>query len=421
MGDVSARPPRFAFRAWINVAVAAFLMVATLPGRSVGLGLLTEPILRDFPLTHVDFGQINFWATILGATFCLPAGWLIDRIGVRVVTTAVLAALGGIVYAMTATTSVWSLAILIFLTRGFGQSALSVVSLGVAGKTRLRNRAFAMGVFTVLMGVGLAVAVQTIRYAEQIQHADWRTIWSSMSGALIVSSMVFPLLISHLRGGPTDTELAESANSSDFTLGQSLRTPAFWAVALTCAFFNLVSSGTTLFYEDMLKSFGFPRDDYESLLGVTFLMGIGFNLLCGWLGRFLTLSRLLGFGSIILAGSLLALPFARTMSQLYVYGIAAAFAGGAVMVVFFTIWRPLFGATHVGKVLAAAQLLTVVASALGQWVFPVVASATGSYVPLLDALAVIAAGLGVWTCFVRPPQRTPARYTDPSSATPQMP
>src|SRR5947209_5124835 len=166
MGDAAVRPPRFALAGWVNVAVAAGLMVATLPGRSVGLGLLTEPILRDFPLSHVQFGHINFWATILGAAFCLPAGWLIDRAGLRLVTAGVLLALGATVYAMTATTSVWALAVLILLTRGFGQSSLSVVGLGLVGKTPLRNREMTMGVFSVLIGAGFAAAVSAVEFAE---------------------------------------------------------------------------------------------------------------------------------------------------------------------------------------------------------------------------------------------------------------
>jgi MFS family permease len=419
MGDDDAGP-RFALRGWLNVAVAAVLMVATLPGRSVGLGLLTEPILRDFPLSHVEFGQINLWATVVGAAFCLPAGWLIDRLGVRIVVAGVMLALGSSVYAMTATASVWTLAVLILLTRGFGQSALSVVSLGVAGKTPLRNRALAMGVFAVLMGVGFAAAVKAIQSAEQ-NHSDWRAIWTSIGVALMVGAFLCSLLIFESRGALAEAEPSANSNSADFTLSRALRTPAFWAVGLTCAFFNLVSSGTTLFYEDILKSFGFDRGEYENLLAVTFLFGTAFNLLCGWLGRYWPLNRLLGIGSMVLAASLVALPFASTLSQLYVYGVAAAFAGGAVTVVFFTIWRPFFGSMHVGTILAAAQLLTVAASALGQWLFPAVASASGSYIPLLNTLGGIALTLGAWCFFVVPPRRGTARYTDPSPVSQESP
>jgi hypothetical protein len=54
-------------------------MTATLPGRTNGLGLITEPLLEDMRLDKVWYGVLNFWAIILGAVFCLPSGRLLDR------------------------------------------------------------------------------------------------------------------------------------------------------------------------------------------------------------------------------------------------------------------------------------------------------------------------------------------------------
>src|SRR6516165_11612580 len=85
---------------WVHLSVAALAMVATLPGRTHGLGLIAEPLLVDLKLRRVTFGEINFWATLLGAVLCLPCGWLIDRLGIRLVLTTVLVALGGVVLLM---------------------------------------------------------------------------------------------------------------------------------------------------------------------------------------------------------------------------------------------------------------------------------------------------------------------------------
>ena len=60
----------------LRSVVAAAAMVATLPGRTHGLGLVTEPLLADLGLDRVPFAALNLWATLLGAAFCLPVGWL---------------------------------------------------------------------------------------------------------------------------------------------------------------------------------------------------------------------------------------------------------------------------------------------------------------------------------------------------------
>src|SRR5881398_1825673 len=95
--------PRRTFSASTAAAVgtAAAAMVATLPGRTHGLGLITEPLLTDLGLDRVQFAALNFWATLIGAACCLPVGWLIDRLGVRLVLAAVLLSLGTVVVAMT--------------------------------------------------------------------------------------------------------------------------------------------------------------------------------------------------------------------------------------------------------------------------------------------------------------------------------
>src|SRR5437588_2804234 len=96
----SAAPPAAAAWRWVHISVAAAAMVATLPGRTHGLGLITEPLLADLGPGKVPFAALNFWATLVGAAFCLPVGWAIDRLGVRVVLAATLAALGAVVVAM---------------------------------------------------------------------------------------------------------------------------------------------------------------------------------------------------------------------------------------------------------------------------------------------------------------------------------
>src|SRR5262245_40774013 len=84
---------RASWAGWINVVVASAIMLTTLPGRTQGLGLITEPMLRDLQLDRVVYANINLWATLIGAAICLPIGRLFDRVGLRIVTLALTALL----------------------------------------------------------------------------------------------------------------------------------------------------------------------------------------------------------------------------------------------------------------------------------------------------------------------------------------
>ena len=74
---------------WVVLGVAAFAMVGTLPGRTQGLGLITEPLLRDLGLGRVAYAQINLVATLVGALGCFGVGRLLDRYGSRSVLTVI--------------------------------------------------------------------------------------------------------------------------------------------------------------------------------------------------------------------------------------------------------------------------------------------------------------------------------------------
>src|ERR1700677_1005648 len=94
---------------WVHVGVAALAMVLTLPGRTHGLGFFTVPILKSLSLDLESYGFMNLWATLLGALFCLPCGWLLDRLGTRVVYLAITTALGATVLAIALwTTGSWA-------------------------------------------------------------------------------------------------------------------------------------------------------------------------------------------------------------------------------------------------------------------------------------------------------------------------
>src|SRR4051812_16233357 len=197
------RPARRLFPAHAAAAagVAAAAMVATLPGRTHGLGLVTEPLLADLGLGRVPFAALNFWATLIGAAFCLPVGWAIDRLGVRVVLAATLAALGAVVVAMAGVTTggrgvelpaaegffvggvEWAavpldLFVLVLLTRGLGQSALSVVSLALVGKAAGGRPGAVIGAYSFLVAVGFMAAFAGVKAAFEQWHADWRTLWA---------------------------------------------------------------------------------------------------------------------------------------------------------------------------------------------------------------------------------------------------
>lgn len=391
-------------RGWLNVGLAAVLMLATLPGRTHGLGLITEPLLQELRLDRVLFANLNLWATLIGATLCFPAGWLLDRFGLRWVTTALVALLGLVVWQMSGLggSVVW-LFVLVTLTRGLGQSALSVASISAVGKWFERRVGLAMGVYAFLLSALFAVSFGVIGYS--IREHGWRAAWSQIAWGLFVVA-VLALLFLREAPPPASPSVEEDAGAEpgpqaaerSLTMAEALRTPAFWIFGGGTALFALVSSGLGLFNESILAERGYDRAAYHYFLVLSTVAALVGQLVCGWISLRTPLRRLLGVAMFLYAAALVAIPLARTTVHLHLVATLAGVAGGMITVLFFAVWTQAFGRAHLGRIQGAAQMLTVLASAIGPLLFAQCAAWTGSYTPALLTLApvVIAIGAASW-------------------------
>ena len=153
--------------AWTQVVLASVLMLATLPGRTQGLGLVTEPLLADLHLDRLTYANLNLWATLVGALLCFPTGWAIDRFGLRWITAGITLLLGLVVWRFSAFAgSIALLFTLLLATRAFGQSALSVCSITTVGKWFPNSAGLAMGVYSVLLSIFFTIAFVAVGYSR---------------------------------------------------------------------------------------------------------------------------------------------------------------------------------------------------------------------------------------------------------------
>ena len=365
-------------------------MLATLPGRTQGLGLITEPMLRDLQLDRVTYASINLWATLLGAAICLPIGRLFDRIGLRATSVVLLILLSGVVWTMSGLAGGGlALFALVLATRALGQSALSVASITAVGKSFDRRVGMAMGVYSVLLTVFFAAAFTAV--GTSVREDGWRTAWRLVAFGLLV---IAPLVLL-LREQSISPDQGSADSSRSLSLQDALRTPAFWVFGGATSLFGLVSSGLGLFNEAVLAERGFDQQTYVRFLAGTAVVGLCGQFACGWLSTHWPMPRLLGIAMFLYAAALTTLPVLTTHTHLWLFALFIGLSGGMITVMFFAVWRQAFGPRHLGRIQGAAQMLTVLASAIGPLIFAQSASWTGSYFPAVWALAPCVLLLGV--------------------------
>ncbi len=400
------RPPAWLDRSsfyygWVNMALAAAAMVGTLPGRTQGLGLITEPLLRDLGIGRLGYAQINLWATLIGSLFCLGFGRLLDRYGSRGVMSVIIALLAVVVILMSGVNGFWMLLLMVTLTRGFGQSALSVASLNLVGQWFGRRLAKAMAAYSVLVSVGFMLSFPTVGW--MISKYGWRTTWAGIGWVLLLVLVPLVLLLVRrdpescgLTGADRDKEhLEEPGKAAGATFWQALRTPAFWVFAIASSSYNLIVSGIGLFNESILNERGFDAGVYHRALAVTAITSLAGNFLGGWLTARWTANRVMALTMALLVIALLALPFLATVWQVMLWAVFMGIVGGFVIVIFFSFWSATYGRRELGRIQGAAQMMTVLASALGPLLLAWCVSTNGSYVPVFYVMAGLVAALGV--------------------------
>ena len=395
---------------WYVLLVASAAMVGTLPGRTQGLGLVTEPLLADLGLGRVAFAEVNLWATLIGAAGAVGIGHLLDRFGSRVVLTLVALALGLVVAAMSQATSVVALAVWITLTRALGQSALSVVSLAMIAPWFVRKIDIAMALYGVTLSVGFMLAFPAV--GALVQQRGWRTAWLAIAVALVAGLAPLAWIVVRARpavlslhadgeAAPVIASAVDAAAHEEFTWARAMREPAFWIFAVGTALYGLVASGIGLFNESILAERGFGARVFYRTLVVTALTALVGNFGGGWLARSVPLARLMGASLLVLAGGLIALPHVTTLTHVMTWATAMGLGGGLVMVLFFTVWPRVFGRRQLGRIQGTAQALTVVASAVGPLLLAWCAEWTGSYATMFRVLAALIS-LVALSAFVAP-------------------
>jgi len=334
-------------------------------------------------------------------------GWMFDRCDRRWILAGNLILLGLAVQWMS-TVETWEQLFLgLILTRGLGQSALSVVSITIVAKSfTSKQLGVAMAWYSILSAPFHLILIKGVGWALKDAAFDWRTIWASVGVALVALS----ISAAFLARNPVErtTPLAEESAAGS-TFRQALATPAFWVFGLTISIWGMIYSGVALFNMDIFKERGFDQSLYFNVLMLVTLVALASKLFFGWLVNYVRLTHLLSVCLLATAASLGGLPFATEEWHAYFYGVGLGIASGAVALLFFATWGSLYGKRELGRIQGFAQMLTVFASASGPLVFAFSKRATSSYTLIFHMLAGLVLLMAIAAWFTPLP-----KFTDPS-------
>jgi MFS family permease len=401
------------FYGWWIVIIGCLLDAVKGGTFNSGFTLYFLPILTELQLsraaTSLPFSLAKLEAAVEGPL----VGYLIDRLDPRVmlVLGTTLAGLGFILLAFTHSYGLFLAVFMGLLTLGF-QAGFNHATMAAVNHWFLRRRGLAMAIVQTGQAIG-GVAIFPL-VALAVLKLGWRDA-AFLSGVGVL--MLLPLVLLVRRSPepmgllPDGEQRSPDAPSSvaarpvqrrresrEFTVGEAVGTPAFWALAAFHGLRNLPYNGVTVHLVPLLVWKGLDQPTAAFFVGLMAFSTIIIRPLTGWLGDRWSKQRIGAMG-VFLGGAGLGVLAGSDGApwQLGCFVLLFAF-GDAINSVTWALVGDFFGRRHFASIRGwigmIQSLVAMPAAVFTGWMF----DRTQSYLYALLPFIVIygVAGLLLW-------------------------
>jgi MFS family permease len=306
------------------------------------------------------------------------------------------------------TSSVFTLTIGFAALRGATIGGLSLVSQHVINLWFVTRRGMAATAASVGVALGGVVFPQVID--ALIRTRGWRHAYVTL-GVVVAATMLTVGLVL-FRDRPERFGLSPDLGAPSqrsalrlepvFTRAEALRTSVFWTLSAANILTNALGTGLLLNHFDLMARGGVAREAAVIVFAPLSITQVMAAIGIGPLVDHFVPHRLVVLPMTSMAFACLFVGTVASTTGAVVYGIALGLAYGSFQAINTAVYAHYFGRQHAGEIRGVTFIITIVGAALGPWPFGV-ASARGSYFPVLVAGAFLCALAAVANLSVRAP------------------
>ena len=379
--------------AWAMIPVAILMQAGTAPGQTFGVSMFLDPIREELGLSETYLSGSYMLASALAALPLMWIGRLMDRWGLRVVSLALVLAVGSACFAISQIEGLIGLTCAFFALRTFGQGALSMAAANTLGMWFTRRLGFASG----LAGVGMSatVALAPLGFLALINALGWRNAYATI-GLIVVATLV-PLILLVYRNNRQANQSAENQESDEsaFSLQQAVRTPAYWVATLATALVGTVCTAIFFCLTRLFKQNGFTPGEAALFITISATAMAIMQVKGGLLADRVPLRILLGVAMALLALSSLCLGWPSSLWIAYLGAATMGASQGLVQVTSNTLWPRYFGRQNLGSIRSSVWTVLVISCSVGPFIMGATFDLLGSYTPSIWLFVGLAAGTAV--------------------------
>lgn len=386
--EVTSAPPVNEFKRGFWVLFASFVGIGVNVASMAyyATGIWTRPWQEEFGWTRTEIGGQQTIAVLM-MVICAPfAGRLIDRFGLKRVTTLSLLGYGLLLLAFTRMSgSLWELYVLSAAYAGIGVASTGIAFTRAINAFFVRHRGLALGI--CLTSTGVAAYLIPKFLTPYVDLHGWRAGFSVM---FVIVMLALPIVWFLIKEKPDAEEGVEQALSDGPSLGEALRGLLFWRLGAIFFILAVALLGLVPAFIPLLLDTGMTPQEAGSLGAIMGIALIAGRLLIGFLidrvfAPYVTavVFSLVGLGCLALAWG--------GISYAIIAAIALGFAVGAEVDLIGYFTARYFGLAHYGAIYGLQYSFFILGAGLAPIITGRIWDVTGNY----DVALVLAAGLMV--------------------------
>jgi MFS family permease len=400
-----------------------YIVGAAIATQGLGSALLQQAFGTYVVLLGAEFG----WSrTQLAGAFSLARvedgllgpieGWMLDKFGPRNVMRVgfVLFALGFFLFARI--DSIFEFyATFLLMSVGASMAGFLAITTAIVNWF-VRQRSMAMGVALLGNPIG-GYALPLI--VEALETWGWRNVATASSVIILIVGFAAAQVVRQrpepYGTGPDGDPLRVQETTPDgvpvavedleasYTIGQAVRTRAFWFISLAHAASVLVVSVTQVHYTaHVTETFGLSLTAAAGFITLQTTTNFIARPLGGWLSDRVGSRNVIMVAMVMHAVALLLLAYMDSLWGVAAFALLNGFAWGARVPVIVSMRAEYFGSRSFGKIMGISSMVVTAGSVAGPVLAGLSYDITGSYQFGFTVLAILA-GLGTFFLVFTPP------------------
>ena len=404
------------FYGWYIVGAAGTSMFVRNAVGSLTLAVFVYPISLELGWSRTVIGGAASLGGILSIAGSPPVGWAVDKFGSRIVLT-----FGVIVLGISTLSLTWAtIPVVFYLSYAIGRviftGPIPIAASVVVARWFIKKRGRATGMlsFCHTGGMILFPAVASL----VIHLHNWQVAWFVL-GILVLTISLIPVSLLVIQvpedvglspdGENLHTEGLEDPpeqylNEPTWSLGQAVKTPALWILALATGLVYFIQSGTNLHQGAYFIDQGLSKGVSNLAIVYSAIGAAAGSLIWGWTSEKLPIRYVFGAVGLLMGISIGLFTLVDTSMEAYIYAFLFGVAVGGIIVVPPVAYADYFGRKSLGAIRGLTEPFLALGQAIGSVLSGIIFDITGTYKGAFILYAFLGLAVTFLLLFAKPPK-----------------